>query len=695
MVRIEKAQLTAFGKFKNKKLSFQEGFQIFYGANEVGKSTLQLFLRTMLYGVPNQRKSAGMTLRDRERIIPWGEKCAEGILTVSVDGKKIEIYRRIGKTPSGDKLDVLDAITGARLPEFLDVEPGEKLFQVPLESFEKTFWFRQGSSFPIGTDEELTRRLTNLSETGEEEFSADSARDTLEQIRKSLRAKDKRGVPGLLDKLYQEKEEKIHERFMLMSQQDQRKSDQQRYEVAEQKLKSVQKEGEELKILLEEQKRLQQTEGKRSKLREASRLEQLLKQTEESEVRQRFGALSVEMLQEAEELKRRIETLDRMMQIEYDRRGLEDKIKKRYQKSIIGRILIAVGTVLLFLSLILGVVRIPLWHLVLGCGVAASLMLEICGFIVRRKASQAYQELKHEQERQDKESAAIQTEYAECTQELSVILAQFSCQTVDELRQGQEDCRKAELEAESYRNAYDALLNGEDKEQLLQLQELTEKEEHLLGRNLSEEIQNNQKEQMDTLRDMKELEGKLSYVYHGGKNPADVEAEICQMEERISEAETQLKAAELAIKVFAAVSEERKNNFAPQIHTKMKRFLEMLSSGKYQDVRVSDAYLMRIGDGIGHPMEAEYFSRGTYEQIYFALRLALGELIGDGTEPLFLDDFLTFYDDIRTQKAIKLLSELGKMRQIFLFTCHSRVKELGQDFSAVINDLEEEIEDVC
>ena len=222
---------------------------------------------------------------------------------------------------------------------------------------------------------------------------------------------------------------------------------------------------------------------------------------------------------------------------------------------------------------------------------------------------------------------------------------------------------------------------------------MTQTEEQLLTRNLTEEIRRNQDMRMDALREIKEIEGKLSYVYHGGKNPADTEAEIRYLEEAILEAQMKLKAIELAAKVFSKVSEERKNNFAPQVNAKVNQFIDVLSSGKYKDVRVSDSYLMRLG-GNGQTMEAEYVSRGTYEQIYFALRLALGELIGDGTEPLFLDDFLTSYDDIRAKNAMKLLKELSEKRQIFLFTCHSRIKEFGQEFSAIINDLEEEIKDV-
>ncbi len=693
MVCLKEAQLNAFGKFNKKKISFSDGLQIFYGDNEAGKSTLQLFLKTMLYGIPNQRKSAGMVLRDRERMIPWGEKYAEGILKLTVDGKQIEIYRRIGKTPAGDKLEVMDALTGEALPEFSGLEPGDVLFGIPVEVFEKTFWIRQGSSFPVGTDEELSRRLMNLQDTGTEEISFDATKEALEQIKKSLRAKDKRGVPGILDALYQEKEAKTQERFQLLSQREQRKADKERYETAKLQLESAQKNGDELTRLMEKQQQLQKMQAQHAKLREAKRLKDLVKQIEESECYQTFQSMTDAILEEAKNAKRRIETLDQMSEIGYDKGELEEKIQKRARQTKIGKVLLGIGAMLLLVSLILGVVRIPLWYLYLGCGSFFALATGLSGVWMFKTAKTALQELKEEQSRIQEEETNRQEDLNEQSDLLSGILTQFSCKSVEELRQGSEDARKAKLEAESYKTAYHTLLSDDDLN--VQLEELTEDDQALLERNLAEELQRNQEQKMEILRVMKDFEGRLSYVYQGGRNPADVESELSQIEEQIVKAQTRLKAVELAQQVFQKVYEERKTEFAPQVNAKVNEFLDILLSGKYQDVRVSDSYRMRIGNDSGKTVEAEYVSSGTYEQIYFALRLALGELIGNGQEPLFLDDFLVNYDDLRAKKAVTLLKELSQTRQIFLFTCHQRICEFAQEISAVMNDLEEEIEDVC
>ena len=91
---------------------------------------------------------------------------------------------------------------------------------------------------------------------------------------------------------------------------------------------------------------------------------------------------------------------------------------------------------------------------------------------------------------------------------------------------------------------------------------------------------------------------------------------------------------------------------------------------------------------------AEFFSRGTYEQIYFALRMAIGSLIGNGDELMLLDDFLMAYDDTRQMYALKLLNDMAKERQILLFTCHGRDVENAEQFGAATIKLEEDTENV-
>lgn len=88
----------------------------------------------------------------------------------------------------------------------------------------------------------------------------------------------------------------------------------------------------------------------------------------------------------------------------------------------------------------------------------------------------------------------------------------------------------------------------------------------------------------------------------------------------------------------------------------------------------------RTGDAGGAPIPWRALSRGTQDQIYFALRLGLLRLVyGDATPPLLLDDpFLTF-DDERAAAAMALLQDqAARGQQVILLTYSDRYRGPGR-----------------
>ena len=100
-----------------------------------------------------------------------------------------------------------------------------------------------------------------------------------------------------------------------------------------------------------------------------------------------------------------------------------------------------------------------------------------------------------------------------------------------------------------------------------------------------------------------------------------------------------------------------------------------LTGGKYDKVALTQQFeaLAEAHDSL-QPRRALTLSQGTADQLYLAVRLAVCQLVLPGEDPcpLVLDDALADFDDGRCALALDLLAELGKERQILLFTCHSR-----------------------
>ena len=70
----------------------------------------------------------------------------------------------------------------------------------------------------------------------------------------------------------------------------------------------------------------------------------------------------------------------------------------------------------------------------------------------------------------------------------------------------------------------------------------------------------------------------------------------------------------------------------------------------------------------------EQVSRGTIEQIYFALRMAASEILYEEDYPVILDDTFVFYDDKRLENTLRWLKKNKK--QVIIFTCQKREQEI-------------------
>jgi uncharacterized protein YhaN len=102
-----------------------------------------------------------------------------------------------------------------------------------------------------------------------------------------------------------------------------------------------------------------------------------------------------------------------------------------------------------------------------------------------------------------------------------------------------------------------------------------------------------------------------------------------------------------------------------------------LGSDIFEPAEREPRLVARRGEGAAE-CEAEALSRGTRDQLYLCLRLALADEITAGGEslPLILDDPLVNFDDRRLEESLRLLVELAGRRQVFLLTCHRRQYEL-------------------
>jgi uncharacterized protein YhaN len=80
----------------------------------------------------------------------------------------------------------------------------------------------------------------------------------------------------------------------------------------------------------------------------------------------------------------------------------------------------------------------------------------------------------------------------------------------------------------------------------------------------------------------------------------------------------------------------------------------------------------------GQILEAEKLSGGAYDQLYLAIRLALGERILQGTKGFFvMDDPFVKADPARLQKQIEMLREISQSGwQVIYFSAKGEMREM-------------------
>ena len=192
-MRIEELYIGRFGKIEDRSIQFEPGFNVIYGENEAGKTTIQVFIKAMLYGLYARKKS--IRENERNRYLPWSGERAFGTLTFTDhDGTRYLIKRSFGAQKRQDEQVVLDCITGQEAVHIDFEKPGETILGIGEEGFEKTVCIKQLSSqISSGKEDEIMQRLTNLQQTGDEDISYQKAVKTLLESKRKLENQRKTG----------------------------------------------------------------------------------------------------------------------------------------------------------------------------------------------------------------------------------------------------------------------------------------------------------------------------------------------------------------------------------------------------------------------------------------------------------------------------------------------------------------------
>ena len=156
-------------------------------------------------------------------------------------------------------------------------------------------------------------------------------------------------------------------------------------------------------------------------------------------------------------------------------------------------------------------------------------------------------------------------------------------------------------------------------------------------------------------------------------DPAELAAAQERCRQALDRRTEEYDALTIALAALKEANLRLQERFSPALNQLAGQYLARLTGQRYASITLTRTFqgaAATAADVRPHPVLA--LSRGTADQIYLAVRLAVCALCLPEKPPILLDDALAAFDDDRLRLALDLLRELAGEQQLLLFTCQSR-----------------------
>ena len=726
----------SFGALQNRELALGEGLNIIEAPNEGGKSTWSAFLRAMLYGVNTKERDRQGYIAEKNRYQPWSGAPMEGSVELVWRGQSVTLRRSAkGSAPFG-QLEAVYTDTGAPVPELTGVHAGELLTGVPREVFERSAFVGQGGAAIDGApaleariaalassgEEDVSysrveRRLrdwlnrrrhnkTGLIPRLEEELSGIEA--TLARQSKAFRLSQE--ARREIDRIQAEHAllEAERDAHLARAMEGRR----QRWEAAQAALAEAQAQVDALEAQRTrhgqppDRDTLKRAQGELNAL---NALHASRKLTEEQLEEARAAEAAAKAVAE-DPLFPGLTPDQAWQQASADAEEAE-RVPRTGGLYAGGGILLAAGAAGV-LAAVYGVLPRVLsgsvTSVLLTAGVSAAaavagvVLLVLAGTAKRRAAAAAAELLFRYGAERPQDILGRASAYREAW-----VVAEQAAQKREKLERtlaGQrerDEATQAKLLALVRPFAPDVTSSFSVSAALSRALSLDERlstaRVRLEGaRKLADSLPRPEAvapdpgveprfDPAETAARLTANQGELSRLRGGlamaqGElntlgEPEELRLRREAVLEELSRRRAEYDAIAAALAALEGAHGQLQARFSPALNRRAGELLARLTGGKYDKVALTQQFeaLAEEHDGLT-PRRALTLSQGTADQLYLAVRLAVCQLVlpQDDPCPLVLDDALANFDDARCAQALELLRELGRERQILLFTCHTR-----------------------
>lgn len=171
-----------FGTLQNFELSPNVGFNVIYQKNGWGKTTLAVFIKAMLYGLPATSKRS-LDDNERKKYTPWQGGAFGGSIEFETARGRFRAERFFGAKEAQDSFALYDLDTN--LPSAVySASLGEELFGIDADGFERSTYLSQRILSGSRDNNSITAKLGDLLDDVGDIGNYDTALAALDKRRK-------------------------------------------------------------------------------------------------------------------------------------------------------------------------------------------------------------------------------------------------------------------------------------------------------------------------------------------------------------------------------------------------------------------------------------------------------------------------------------------------------------------------------
>jgi uncharacterized protein YhaN len=178
---------------------------------------------------------------------------------------------------------------------------------------------------------------------------------------------------------------------------------------------------------------------------------------------------------------------------------------------------------------------------------------------------------------------------------------------------------------------------------------------------------------------------RVAQAFQNYRSPAEIEEDLAVAEKDVQDLTANRKALTMALEGIRSLARLQQEVCAPQLNRAVEERFARICPERYEEVKIDPDFRIQVREMSTTELRAaEFLSRGTQDQLYFAVRFGILDLLGNAQEPApcLLDEPFVAYDNERMRAAFSVLEQESVRRQLMLFTCREDVRAQALDCGA-------------